>query len=535
MIEVIYPKEWFRTELGCVIELKYGKSLPQKSRDSGKYPVFGSNGIVGGHSQPLVNNEGIIVGRKGSYGVIQLSKLPFFPIDTTYYVDEFFGQPLKYWFYQLRNLPLNKLNRSTAIPGLNRDDAYSQIITLPPLAEQRIIVDRLDTLLASVENIIVRLEKIPSILKRFRQSVLAAAVNGQLTSDKNQPQMMKHFKLDSEIWEIPADWRQFPLSELIDRRKPICYGVIQPGDGVADGKKLIRVCDINYGEIDYSNLRTISDEIDRQYSRSKVSEGDVLVTIVGAIGRIGIVRESVEANIARAIAKLSPNMELIHSMYLHIWLSSPSLQSWLVNSSNEVARKTLNLKELKETPVALPSLEEQTEIVRRVEDFFEFAQMIEQKTNVALKRVNNLTQSILTKAFRGELTADWRADNLDLISGENSAKTLLKKIKIEREKLKLQPKPKLIALKTKTGSSVSKQIIKVAIALKKAGKALNGQQLLAAAGYPGDSSIEELEEFFLDIREALMCDKSITKLERSEDGQDWFTLTKISGQAKDSQ
>ena len=117
---------------------------------------------------------------------------------------------------------------------------------------------------------------------------------------------------------------------------------------------------------------------------------------------------------------------------LAIWLSSPVMQTWLVQSSKEVARKTLNLKDLKNAFVPLPSIEEQHEIVRRVEQLFAYADSIEKQVNNALARVNNLTQSILAKAFRGELTAQWRAENPDLISGENSAAALLEKIKAER-------------------------------------------------------------------------------------------------------
>lgn len=106
MAEVILPEGWIDTNLGSIIELKYGKSLPEKNRDDGEYPVYGSNGIVGQHSVPLVSTAGLIVGRKGSYGEIQFSEKPFFPIDTTYFVDEFYDQPLKYWFYQLKHLPL---------------------------------------------------------------------------------------------------------------------------------------------------------------------------------------------------------------------------------------------------------------------------------------------------------------------------------------------------------------------------------------------------------------------------------------------
>jgi type I restriction enzyme S subunit len=82
-----------------------------------------------------------------------------------------------------------------------------------------------------------------------------------------------------------------------------------------------------------------------------------------------------------------------------------------------------------------------------VEELFAFADTIEQKAAAALDRVDNLTQSILAKAFRGELTADWRAANPDLISGENSAEALLAKIQTEREALKKQPKKQAAARK----------------------------------------------------------------------------------------
>jgi type I restriction enzyme S subunit len=130
------PRGWFKTKLGGLIELKYGKSLPAKIRDGIGAPVYGSNGVVGLHSVPIVKDGGIIVGRKGSFGEVNLCESAFFPIDTTYFIDSFPCGTKKYWFYQLRNLPLTRLNRSTAIPGLNRDDAYAQNVFLPPIAEQ---------------------------------------------------------------------------------------------------------------------------------------------------------------------------------------------------------------------------------------------------------------------------------------------------------------------------------------------------------------------------------------------------------------
>ncbi|MBJ4016128.1 restriction endonuclease subunit S, partial [Salmonella enterica subsp. enterica serovar Meleagridis] len=114
-------------------------------------------------------------------------------------------------------------------------------------------------------------------------------------------------------------------------------------------------------------------------------------------------------------------------------LQSPQLRQIIEN----IARSTsgvnnINSKELASLEIPLTPLPEQHEIVRRVEQLFAWADTIEKQVNSALTRVNSLTQSILAKAFRGELTAQWRAENPELISGENSAAALLEKIKAER-------------------------------------------------------------------------------------------------------
>ena len=117
---------------------------------------------------------------------------------------------------------------------------------------------------------------------------------------------------------------------------------------------------------------------------------------------------------------------------LRKWVNEIDVSSRVVGS----AIKNLHLQDMRVLAIPFPSVEEQTEIVRRVEQLFAFADQIEQQVKNAQSRVNNLTQSILAKAFRGELTADWRAANPDLITGQNSAQALLAKIKAEREKPK---------------------------------------------------------------------------------------------------
>lgn len=168
--------------LGNVLELAYGKSLPAKSRSGDGYPVYGSNGEIGKHKQKLVNGPFIIVGRKGSYGEITWSDSSGWPIDTTYYVVLKIKSNLKFIFYLLQTLGLNQLNRSTAIPGLNREDAYKLKINLPSIQEQNEIVRRVEQLFAYADKIEQQVNTALEKVNHLPQSILAKAFRGELTA-----------------------------------------------------------------------------------------------------------------------------------------------------------------------------------------------------------------------------------------------------------------------------------------------------------------------------------------------------------------
>jgi len=136
-------KGWKKVRLGDVVLLNYGKALISSNRIHGSIPVYSSGGITGYHNNPLVNSDGIIVGRKGTVGTVYYSPSPFFCIDTAYYILPSENYNIKYIYYRLRSLGLDKLNEDSAVPGLNRDTAYSQTFVLPPLNEQNIIAKTL--------------------------------------------------------------------------------------------------------------------------------------------------------------------------------------------------------------------------------------------------------------------------------------------------------------------------------------------------------------------------------------------------------
>jgi type I restriction enzyme S subunit len=178
------PNGWEAIPLGDVIKLEYGKSLTVKNRDeTGDVPVYGSSGDVGCHNEPYVKEPCLIVGRKGNVGSVFISHKPCWPIDTVYYVVPPEGLDIKYLYYQLGHLNLYHLDKSTAIPGLNRNDAYKVTFKLAPLEQQKRIVAKIEELFSQIDAGIEALKKAKHLLKRYRQSILKAAVTGELTKE----------------------------------------------------------------------------------------------------------------------------------------------------------------------------------------------------------------------------------------------------------------------------------------------------------------------------------------------------------------
>ena len=140
------PKGWRECKLGDELVLQYGRGLREIDREQGNIPVYGSNGPIGYHNEHLVKGPGIIIGRKGSVGEVKYSALDFYPIDTTYYVETNDNNDIKFLYYFLLTLQLNKMNSHSAVPGLNRNDVYSLDVSFPPLPEQKAIASVLSSL-----------------------------------------------------------------------------------------------------------------------------------------------------------------------------------------------------------------------------------------------------------------------------------------------------------------------------------------------------------------------------------------------------
>jgi type I restriction enzyme S subunit len=312
--------------------------------------------------------------------------------------------------------------------SLNQKKLGEFELPLPPLAEQKVIADKLDTLLAQVETTKARLERIPQILKTFRQSVLATAVSGKLTEE---------WRGGSKNWSYPKI-KQVGKVQLGRQRSPKYH----TGENM---KPYLRVQNVFEDFIDTADVMSMEFSSE-DFERYRLKFGDVLLNEGQSpkfLGRPAIYRDELEnACFTNTLIRFqasdltSPEYALIvfrNHMHSGRYISEGTITTNIAH---------LGSGRFGNVEFPLPPKKEQTQIVRRVEELFALADRIEQKANAALERVNNLTQSILAKAFRGEITANWRAENPELISGENSAEALLTKIKAEREALSGKKKPK---------------------------------------------------------------------------------------------
>ena len=169
------PEGWDVVRLGRVLELAYGKALKEEDRAGGKFPVFGSSGIVGYHDKYLAPGPGIVVGRKGNVGSVFWSPDNFYPIDTAFFVRA--SASLYYLFFSLQTL--NFINADAAVPGLNRSQAYSNIVFMPDAS----ILRRFDEVVRRLFATETRLKAKNEKLGKSRDLLLSRLMTGKLSVD----------------------------------------------------------------------------------------------------------------------------------------------------------------------------------------------------------------------------------------------------------------------------------------------------------------------------------------------------------------
>jgi type I restriction enzyme S subunit len=317
-----------------------------------------------------------------------------------------------------------KRNAAGDIPGLSKDHLLKHYINIPPYEEQKRIVAAIDNLFVVSKSARDRLSRVPLILKRFRQAVLAAARSGKLTEDwRERNSALSNTVADfvaglvpgassdcvpseddqMELFDIPSRWVWARCEHLCDPERAITYGVIKLGHHVKDGIPILRSSNVRWLRIDEENVKCISRQIASDYERTFLKGGEILVTVRGTLGGVAVVPSHLAGyNISREVAVLPINNSLRPDFICYAIAANWS-QMWLSQVSKGVAYTGVNIRDLKRLPVPVPPTTEQEEIVRRVKALFELAERIDQQASAATLKVGRLTQSILAKAFRGEL------------------------------------------------------------------------------------------------------------------------------------
>ena len=149
--------------------------------------------MIGLHSKANTLSPVIIVGRKGSFGKIQYSLFPCFCIDTAYFIDQRkTKQNLKWLYYALQILELDKISQDTGVPGLSREKAYQKLVPLPPLSEQQAIANFLDDKLVKIDKCITVIEKEIKLTQEYRTTLISETVTGKIDVRKYHPPQSIH-------------------------------------------------------------------------------------------------------------------------------------------------------------------------------------------------------------------------------------------------------------------------------------------------------------------------------------------------------
>jgi len=474
------PLNWARSELKDLAEVHYGKSLPEKNRNlSGKVPVLGSSGIVGTHDRAQTAGKCIVIGRKGAAGSVHLVQQPCWPIDTAYFFQTPVGLDIQWLAYFLGSQQLSRLDKSTAIPSLSRDDLYREQIPIPPINEQTRIVAKLEELLSDLDAGVAELKAAQKKLAQYRQSLLKAAVDGSLTAEwrRNNPATETGAELLERIlkerrarWEAkqlakfneqsktpPKDWqKKYPepvqpnatdLPELptgwvwatVDQVAEVFLGKMLDAAKHTSGTKLpyLRNINVRWGQLDTSDLLEMYFK-NEELGRYSLLDGDVLICEGGEPGRAAVYRKHpFEIKYQKALHR-ARLFGLYEPEFLVSYLEHSAKNGKLSKSFTGSTIKHLTKESFLLLAVPVPPQCEQSKIVLKLQAAATEIKNQNRAIDLSLRQSTAQRQNILRAAFAGQLVPQDPNDE--------PASALLERIRAERA---AQAKPKARGRKTK--------------------------------------------------------------------------------------
>ncbi|SIQ49037.1 restriction endonuclease subunit S [Chryseobacterium sp. RU33C] len=308
---------------------------------------------------------------------------------------------------------INNIVTGTAQLKFNKTDFRNLKFPLPPLPEQERIVAKLDALFAQHEAMKKALERIPQLLKDFRQQILEQAVNGTLS---------EHFHESNK----QPKWKLVKLQEVCKIVDPHPSHRTPPE--VINGVPYIGIGDIDVNhKIDFLNARKVDNKVLQEHiNRYKLKNGDFIFGKIGTIGKPIKIPDTQDFCLSANVILIQPHENEINPHFIFLYLDSPLFMRNVLEKTKATSQPAFGIKKMRDELVNLPSLNEQQEIVYLVESLFAKADTIEKRYKTLKEKIDSLPQAILHKAFKGELVPQLPTDG--------DAKDLLEEIlKLKKE------------------------------------------------------------------------------------------------------
>jgi type I restriction enzyme S subunit len=321
----------------------------------------------------------------------------------------------------------------TTVASLDTKRLHAIKLPIPPLTEQRQIVDILEDHLSRLDAASAYLATSAQKSDVLHGAVLQAAVRGDLTTDTigghtRSQQLMRRAAMypagtkrgrpepvpaASAGGSWPPHWVRVSLEEATHPVRTISYGILKPGPNMDGGVPYVRVVNMRNDVLALGDLRRTTQDIATQYDRSTLIPGDVLVSIRGTYGRVVLVPEALRGgNITQDTARLA-FVGPVDPTFATIYLRSPWAQHFLKRVARGVAVKGVNIADLRAMPFPIPPVAEQLAITKRVAELTSDIDGALRAVRSTVARSLALRRALLDAAFSGRLTG--RASDMDRV------------------------------------------------------------------------------------------------------------------------
>ncbi|MCW5769289.1 MAG: restriction endonuclease subunit S [Phycisphaeraceae bacterium] len=344
----------------------------ERSQRIGIIPYYGANGLQGHIDNWIFDEPLILLAEDGGNFDDFINRAIAYRISGKTWVNNHahvlrakHGYVQEFVFYCLEHKDIRPSIKGGTRGKLNQADLKNIRIPRPEEPQQRRIAEILTTVDNQIEKTEALIAKYQAIKQGLMHDLFTRGVDehGRLRPTRDEaPQLYK----DSELGWIPKDWDVRVVNNLVSPSRPVVYGILMPGYGWPGGVPVIKVKDIQEGQVITTDLLLTSPEIDASYRRSKTQVGDLLFTIRGSVGRMAFVPATLpDANITQDTARIG--VVGADPRFVRGALETPAAKRFIKVHTLGVAVQGINLGDVRRIPILFPSLKEQGRIGDRIE------------------------------------------------------------------------------------------------------------------------------------------------------------------------